>query len=300
MDIREILRRFNLLYTPESGEAYINNLRKIKNENEHHFNYQILTEMRNGTFPEDDDLYNVLPAVRDLLQVDEDCQSFSQFMEALMTDAQSLQSPDNAVRKVYNGFVSKKPQYWRLISPEEYLQALRHYSKMQSGLSGDCWQKKMPEWIDGVKVNIQQFIANSFLTSGSTLNFMELNSEKQNLYQLLWYNLSKDESIPYQPYDRTYEAERQFYKKYWHTFADYTGTNFDNNSATYETDAPLEGLFNLVAELYRNKMDVPKNLVTLNKLIDLVHGRGSLAHLFIKGGLAALNNIVGNTEEYNL
>jgi hypothetical protein len=283
MNIQETGREFNLLHTSDSGKVYVNNLRKIRNSNNHHFNYEILTEMRDGTFPQDDDLYDVLPAVRDLLQFDEGYRAFSQFMQALKTDAQSLQSPTNAIRKVYNGFVSKRLQYWHLINPTEYRRAIsvENWEKMEIA-DYDYWSKKISVWKGYVKVNIQQFIANSFLTSGPTFDPTETNSEKQNLLYLLWYNLAKDESIPYQSYDRTFEAERQFNQKYWHPFIDYTGTDFGDNVATYETDAPLEGLFNLVAELDKNKTDVQKNLVTLSKLIDLVHGRGSLSHLFIK------------------
>jgi hypothetical protein len=280
------------------GVEDTNNLREIRNANGHHFNYKILKEMRNGTFPEDDDLFNVLPAVREILQINEAYQSYSQFMKALSTDDKFLQSSSNAIRKTYNRFMAETPQRWYLIDPEEYLYALQRHSKVQSGLSDDYWKKKIFEWENGVKENIQQFAGNSYLISGPTLDPRDYNENDENLLNLLWYNLTGDETIPYKRDDlKRPHSDREFIKKYWNPFWQYIGTKFGdsdgNDIESYETDAPMEGLFNLVAEFDKNRMDADKNIVTLNKLIDVVHGRGSLSHLFVKGGVSALNKIAG-------
>lgn len=298
IDLKEDIRRFNFLskYNVSQPEAYIstNNLRDMINVNNYHFNYKILKEMKNGVFHKYDNLFEVIPSVKEILKIDEAYQTYSNFMMNLGTDAKSLKSSSNAIQKTYNKFVNGISQHWYLIEPEEYIYALKRYEKIQSDLSDNYWAKKIFEWEDGVKSNIQQFISNSYLVSGPTLDPRTYNENGENLLNLLWYNLSGDDSIPYRREDLSKShADREFIRKYWSPFVDYIGTKFGDDVDSYETDAPLEGLFNLVAEFDKNKMDYKKNLVTLNKLIDMVHGRGSLSHLFIRGGISSLDKISG-------
>ncbi|MDR1129874.1 MAG: hypothetical protein LBK96_02710 [Prevotellaceae bacterium] len=280
---------------------YTNNLREMTNKNNHHFTHKMLTEMKDGTF-NDEYLFEVMPAVKSILHLDEAYQSFSTFMEALNTDEQSLQSPSNAIRQVYEGFVSGEPQHWRLIDPVEYgaaINALTHgvAGSDKAGLhhkTEEHFQGKVNQWEDMIKYNIQQLAANSYLTSGPTLDPRDYNENGENLLNLLWYNLSGDDTIPYKREDlNRLRADGDFIKKYWKPFIDYIGTKFGDDTETYETDAPLEGMFNYVAEFDKNKMDTRQDITTLNKLVDLVHGRGSLSHLFIRGGDKGLDNIAG-------
>jgi hypothetical protein len=125
-DLEKLKRRLKFLneYNTEVSDVhYTNNLRKMTNKNNHHFTHKVLTEMKDGIF-NDDYLFEVMPAVKDILQLNEAYQSFSTFMEALNTDEQSLQSPSNAIRQAYDGFVSGEPQLWRLINIDPILCAV--------------------------------------------------------------------------------------------------------------------------------------------------------------------------------
>jgi hypothetical protein len=211
--------------------------------------------------------------------------TFPEFMQKLMTDETSLLRSDNAIRKVYEGFKSGTPQRWHLFEPEEYMRCIQQYSP-QSGAYDDCWAPRIAEWVANAKKNVLQFAANSYLCSGPTLEQDSENSQGQNLHALLWYHLTGDEEIPYRPGQCGNDslAERAFFDNYWRPFTKYIETKYGDGAETFETDSPLDGFFDIIADFDKNYPDYPKMLATLDKLIHLCHHRGTLAHLFVKGG----------------
>jgi hypothetical protein len=300
-------KRFQFLYgydpakggqQTETKVVYKNKLSEIKGNDKTVFTHTVLQEMREGKFDEKHLIFEALPSVKTLLLLDEEFQRFSEFMQSLRTDADALKSPDNAIRKVFQGFVSGKQQEWHLIEPEDYHMALRQYSynTPQSEAYDSYWAPKIMEWVEMAKLNVQQFVANSYLCSGPTLEQDSENNKGQNLMALMWFNLTRDKSISYKPHEcgKDSEKERAFFDKYWRPFTKYIKTRYGEGSETFESDSPLDGFFNLIAEFDANKGDFKQWLVTLNKLIDLCHNRGSLAHLFIRGGNEACARISNN------
>ena len=239
-----------------------------------------MTEIRDGRFDRQDDLLTFLPNVRYVLQSNEAYGRFASFMSSLRIEAKSLQEPSNAIRKVYLDFRNGTPQQWELIDPDEYFSALKNDKPLTTD--------KVSQWVAMAKENIKLFAANSYLTSGPCLDPRVTNSEGQNTLYLLWYYLTGDEQIPYQAKNRISKEElsareRYFNKKYWNPFVNYMGTSFGDGGKAFETDSTLNPLYDLVAELERYQMDADKNLVTLTKLIDIVHGRGTISYLFVEG-----------------
>ena len=293
MLLQEIIKACQFPYNPPNPVWYSNNLREMMSKTKVHFNYYLLKEIHDGVIDQNDELLTYLPNVKQVLQNDEAYQSFSQFMGALRIDQKSLQNPSNAIRKVYNNFVNGTPQKWELIDPDEYISALKSFSQPQSVASENDRSKKIRQWEEMTKVNVQQFAANSYLTSGPCLDPRITNSQGQNTFHLLWYYLSGDEKIPYQGKNRISNdelsaRERYFNRTYWIPFINYIGTSFGGGDMAFETDSTFNPIFDLIAELDRNKIDDHNSLITLNKLIDIVHGRGTISYLFIKGGINAL------------
>ena len=285
---KETINKFKFLtaYNPSQPVGYSNNLREMMSD--YHLTYELLSEIHDGKFDINNKLFTYIPNVSYIIQSNEAYQSFQKFMQLLRLDYNSLQNPQNLIRKTYNNFQNDKPQIWRLIDPEEYLQALKIFSTPKSGFPDNYWSKKIFEWEDMAKENVQQLAANSYLTSGPELDPRRINGNGENTFYLLWYNLSGDEKIPYKEEDRTNKEEyskreRYFNRNYWIPFTEYIGTSFGDVGRAFETDSTLNPIFNLVAEFERNKMEGDNSLLTLNRLIDIVHGRGTLSYLFVDG-----------------
>ena len=292
--INEATRRFNFLcnYKPDKPTNYKpQTLSEIKGNDKTIFTYNILQEMQNGVIDQKNILFEILHNVKDIL-LTEAYNTFSDFMSKLKTDKASLESSDNIIRMVFERFKSGNSQNWKLINPDEYLRCIQQYSyqKPQSGAYDDYWTPRIMGWVANAKDNIAQLAANSYLCNGPTLDRSDENSNGQNLHAILWYNLTGDEDIPYKPGDCTHytDKEKNFMDKYWGKFYTYTGTNF---SVAYETDSALDGFFNIVAEFDKNYSDPKKLFVTLDRLKNMCHNRGSFAHLFMKGGNEACTQI---------
>ena len=272
---------FNTIYFPANPDGYSNNLRDMTKKTKHHFTYDLLTEIRDGRFDKQDDFLTFLPNVRYILHSNEAYGRFASFMSSLRIEAKSLQEPSNAIRKVYLDFRNGTPQQWKLIDPDEYLSALKNNQSLTTD--------KVSQWVAMAKENIQLFAANSYLTSGPCLDPRITDSEGQNTLYLLWYYLTGDEIIPYQAMNRISKEElsareRYFNRTYWNPFVSYMGTRFGDGGPAYETDSTLYPLFDLVAEFEKYQMDADKNLVTLTRLINIVHGRGTISYLFVENG----------------
>ena len=295
--VEEVTKRFQFLYgyKPSKPTNYKpQTLWEIKGNDKTVFNHDVLMEMRNGKIDQKHVLFEILYNVKEIL-LTEAYNSFSEFMGNLRTDELSLQNSNNEVRRVYNGFVSGSPQRWKLIDPDEYLRCIQQYSyqKPQSGAYDDYWAPRIMEWVANAKDNVAQLAANSYLTSGPTLDQDSENASGQNLHALLWYNLTGDEEIPYKPGQCGNDSmtEREFFNKYWRPFTKYIQTSYGDGAEAYETDSPLDGLFNIVAEFDRHYSDPKKLFVALDRLKNTCHGRGNFGHIFMKGGNAACERI---------
>ena len=272
-------------YNPANPTNYApQTLDEIKRGDKTVFDHSLLVEMRNGNISKNHIIYEILDNVTDIL-LTEAYNTFSEFMEDLKTDKQSISNSNNIVRQVYEGFKSGRKQRWILIDPDEYLRCIQQYSYMkpQSGAYDDYWVPRIMEWVANAKDNVAQLAANSYLCNGPTLKRYEGNSNNQNLHALLWYNLTGDEKIPYRPGECTdsSEAEKVFFKEHWGAFFRYIGSNY---AEAYETDSALDGLFNIVAAFDKNYTDPKKLFVTLDRLKNMCHSRGGFAHIFMKGG----------------
>jgi len=269
-------------------------LLEIKRGDKTLFNHNVLVEMREGKIDRKHPLFEILHNVTDIL-LTEAYDLFADFMVKLKTDKMSLQSPNNEIRRVYQGFKSGTSQRWTLIDPDEYLRCIQQFSyqKPQSGAYEDYWAPRIMDWVANAKDNVAQLAANSYLTSGPTLDQESENSQGQNLHALLWYNLTGDEEIPYRPGQcgNDSPSEREFFDKYWRPFTQYIKTSYGEGAESYETDSPLDGLFNIVAEFDKNSQDFKKMLVTLDRLKNSCHGRGGFGHIFMKGGNEACAKI---------
>jgi len=220
-------------------------------------------------------IFEILYNVKDILYKKGAHDGFAEFMQKLKTDAISLQSPDNAIRKVYEGFKIGMPQKWHLIDADEY-----------ASISEEGDASRIVDWVAKAKENVLQFAANSYLCSGPTLEQESENSQGQNLHALLWYNLTGDEEIPYRPHQcgNNSPAERAFFDNYWRPFTNYIGTRYGDGAETFETDSPLDGFFNIIADFEKNRNNPKKLLEALDRLVNLRHQRGTLAHLFVNNG----------------
>ena len=109
----------------------------------------------------------------------------------------------------------------------------------------------------------------------------------------MWYNLTGDEEIPYRPGQcgNDSPSEREFFNNYWRPFTKYIQTRYGEGSETYETDSPLDGLFNVVAEFDKHSSNPKQLFVTLDRLKNACHNRGGLGHIFMKGGNEACARI---------
>jgi hypothetical protein len=297
-NIEETVKRFQFLSEYDTGKPtnYYDELKEYTKRVNRPLNHKMLSEMRGGYINEHRAILDLHPNINSILKIDEAYQNFSTFISSLKTDTASLQNPENSVRKVFNNFMNGTPQKWLLINPQEYHAALKHVMNSTAHrLGDDHWARKVSEWEDMVKHNIRQLAANSFLTSGPELNQGRINSNGENSHYLLWRNLSGDENIPVKREEITFEKAALFNDTYLDPFIDYIGTNQDHDGEAYETDSllSLNRLFDIVAEFDKNRMDANKNIITLNRLIDIVHGRGSLSYLFVKGGVESLDDIAG-------
>jgi hypothetical protein len=296
--INEAARRFNFLcgYDPSKPKNYkAPTLLEIKKGDKTVFNHTVLTEMREGKIDKTHPIFEILHNVTDIL-LTEAYDTFSEFMANLRTDTSSLQNSNNTIRQVYNGFKSGTPQRWVLIDPDEYLRCIQQYSylKPQSGAYDDYWVPRIMDWVANSKDNIARLAANSYLTSGPTLDPRDMNSKGEFKLNRLWYDLTGDKEIPLTKEESSTERSRYFNRTYWIPFTQYIGTDFgdsEDGSNAYETDSPLDGLFNIVAEFDRNYTNPKKLFTTLDRMKNMCHGRGSFAHIFMKGGNEACTRI---------
>jgi len=297
----EAARRCDFLfnYDPSKPTKYHKpqTLLEIKKGDKTVFSYDVLREMREGKIDKNHILFEILHNVRDIL-LTEAYETFASFMSNLRTDTNSVQNPNNVVRWVFQNFKSGTPQRWKLIDPDEYLRCIQQFSYQnpQSGTYEDYWAPKIGDWVANAKDNVAQLAANSYLTSGPSLDPRSVNANGELRLNRLWFDLSGgDKKIPLRRDENYYtEKDRYFNRTYWIPFTEYIGTNFgdsEDGSGAYETDSPLDGLFNVIAEFDRNKADFKKMLVTLDRLKNSCHGRGGFGHIFMKGGNEACARI---------
>jgi len=296
----EALSRFTSImnYNPSNPTGYKTpqTLLEIKRGDKTVFNHSILVEMRNGKIETKHPLFEILHNVKDIL-LTEAYDTFSEFMSKLKTDTMSVQNSNNVVRRVFMNFMKRQPQHWKLIDPDEYLRCIQQFSyqKPQSGAYEDYWVPRIMDWAANAKDNVAQLAANSYLTSGPSLDPRATNSKGELTLNRLWFDLSGDKKIPLKKDEEYFVAkEKYFNKTYWNPFTSYIGTNFgdsEDGSGAYETDSPLDGLFNVVAEFDKNYSDFKKMLVTLDRLKNSCHGRGGFGHIFMRGGNEACSRI---------
>ena len=262
-------------------------LMEIKRGDKTVFTYHVLQEMSEGKIDKKHVLFEILNNVKEILHT-EAYNSFSEFMTNLRTDTSSLQNANNEVNKTFLCFMNRRPQRWKLIEPDEYMRCIQQ-SGCQKPLSDtydDYWESRIMDWVANAKDNVAQLAANSYLTSGPTLNPRSTNENGELRLNRLWFDLSGDKKIPLIKEDSHGEKEKYFNKIYWVPFINYIGTNFGDSkdgSGAYETDSPLDGLFNIIAEFDKNYSDQKKMFVTLDRLKNTCHGRGSFGHIFLKG-----------------
>ena len=296
--IKETTNRFNFIcgYNSSKPTNYKpKTLLEIKGGDKTVFTYNVLQEMRSGKINQKHVLFEILHNVKDIL-LTEAYNTFSEFMGNLKTDKLSLQNSNNVIRKTFMGFMKRSPQRWKLIDPDEYLRCIQQYSyqKPQSEAYDDYWAPRIMEWVANAKDNISQLAANSYLTSGPTLDPRTTNENGENLLNRLWFDLTGDTQIPLFKEDCVGEKGKYFNKTYWIPFTNYIGTSFgdsEDGSGAYETDSPLDGFFNVVAEFDKNYSEPKKMFVTLDRLKNTCHGRGNFGHIFMKGGNAACEKI---------
>ena len=331
--IEETRRRFNFIsnYNPAQPENYRKTLREIKGDDKTLFNHDFLVKMREGKVKSNHPIFEILHHVNDIL-LTEAYNTFSEFMQSLRTDEQSLKNPKNAIRMVYNGFKSGNPQQWKLINPDEYKRCMTGYANRHSPLSGesgggmtytgkeasshfgpqsgafdDYWCPRIWDWVASAKDNVAQLAANSYLNSGPSLDPRVTNSKGELTHSRLWYDLSGDPKIPLTKEDNStivvnnegQEVTKQKYfdRTYWIPFVKYIGTDFgdsEDGEGVFETDSALDGFFNAVAQCDKHHNDCRKLFGALDFLIHVAHNRGSFAHLFMKGGNKACAWISNN------
>jgi hypothetical protein len=301
--IEETVKRFNFMSNYDVSKPYRYNrttLREIKGDDKTVFTYDVLIEMRDGKLNKKHPLFEILSNVTDILQLNEEFNSFSDFMQKLKTDSNSVQNSNNYIRKTYNNFKNGKPQHWQLIDPDEYLRCIQkftHFDKPMFGALEDYWTPRIYEWVSMTKDNVAQLAANSYLVNGPSLDPRIINSKGELTLNRLWFDLTNDKNIVYYKQDATKQSNSYFNKTYWMPFVNYIGTSFgdsDDGSGAYETDSPLDGIFNAVAGIDKNQSDPQQLFVALDRVIHIAHSRGSLAHMFVKGGNAALSKITNS------
>jgi hypothetical protein len=316
MNLYETIEKFNhiLGYNPSNPSGfsgsktygYTNDLVEAKKLTDRNMSFHILKELREGRGDAYKNMLHFIPNVRDILQLDEGVyRTYSQFLSQLQTDPASMQSPDNAVRKVYNRFIEGKPQSWNLIDPVEYKACLTATIKdILHQKAEEMWNRKVDQWEDNIKFNILQFIANSILTSGKELGVKRPHGERLKDLWNIWYLVSGDQQIPHYDKDgktmigETPANKEYFDTHYWRPFVDYIETSFsDDAGMSYETDSSINPLLDIVALFDKNPFDLSQKIVALNRVIDIVHGRGSLSYLFIRGGKPALDKIGASPED---
>jgi len=233
----------------------------------------------------------------------------------------SLEYPSNGsnevgseFKRIYADFEEDKPQTWKLIDPQIYGSDLS--AAMRDDLSDkaeDYFRSNVMNMAEKTKFNAAQFVANSMLTSGPTLKPKDADSKGDNYLVLLWHALTKD---PYLEYDNIVEYavssgqgtpdERTVRDTQYHrarAYANYFSSEYlksrdangkdEGSSPAKESDGNLNYMLELLAEMDRDPFDWQKVIISINKVVDLVHGRGSLAHLFVEGGDEALDKIAG-------
>jgi len=265
-------------------------LREIKGDDRTVFTHDVLERMRDGEIDERHPIFGILHHVKDILHQNEAYDSFSEFMRKLKTDANSLQNPDNYIRRVYEDFRNGKPQQWKLIDPDEYQQFF------QSDEFDACRQAQITGWIADAKDNAAQLAANSYLTSGPALDPRVKNSKGELTFYRLWHDLAGDEKITFFSENRN---DRHFDRTYWNPFVEYIGTDFgdsEEGAGAFETDSPLDGFFNIIAEFEKNPSDFKKMFAALDKLINIRHNRGRFIHLFMRGGSDACSKIAADNQ----
>jgi hypothetical protein len=287
-------------------DGWTNNLVEAKTQTKHTLNSYILKELREGRGEEYKNMLHFIPSVRSVLQLNEDIYGkYADFLKELDIDPMSLKNPDNAIRQVYNRFVEGKPQFWYLIDPQRYKDALLFTTKkLPYQREEKYWSDMVEEWADGVKKNILQFIANSILYSGK--KSLGATRDEKDLWNT-WFLLTGDGKIPhYNENGETvvkdengniitpksiFEYARYFLNNYLEPFEEYIETSLDSKvGMSYETDSSVNPLLDKVAELYEKDTVVGK-IVTFNKVMDIIHNRGSLSYLFVKGGKIALDKV---------
>ena len=325
--LEEAARRFtfNLNYDPAKPRNYPT-LREIKGGDATVFNHELLKEMREGRISPIHPIFEALPNVRDILQLNEAYDTFSEFMSKLRTDTNSVKNSNNVIRRVFQDFMKRTPQRWKLIDPDEYLRCMQQFShtyvnplgsfssgsgfekqRPQFGAEEDYWAPRIYDWIANIKDNIAQLAANSFLVSGPTVKKQKsgrvqydpraTNERGELTLNRLWFDLSGDKKIPLTNDEYQGPREKYFNRTYWTAFTEYIGTDFgdtEDGSGAFETDSPLDGAFDIVAEFDKNYSDPKKLFGVLDRIKNLAHGRGSFAHLIIKGGKEACSKITNS------
>jgi hypothetical protein len=212
------------------------------------------------------------------------------FVQSIKSDEVSLKDNNNAIKRTYLRFAAKQPQKWMLINPSEYHAALYECTIepwASATVTEEKWQPKVEDWEDMIKFNIQQFISNSILNRGPSFDETEETRDGKNIHAQLRYHLTGDEEITYH--------ENYFWFTYVNPFRKYIHTQYGNNSSSTETDSwtLVYAFIDYIKEFDKNHFDFRKNLVTINKIINIAHDRGPLASIFVNGGSDALDKIAG-------
>jgi len=246
-------------------------------------------------------------------------QSFSDFAKSIEYPHVGNERTGSMLKFVYDNYEKRKPQQWRLIDPQIYGSALVSvgdpalHAKREEFL-----QTWVLDSVEAIKFDVAQFIANSFLTSGPMADFRATDTDGYNLSAKLWFSLTGDPKLDektltnklreklirfdfdcendFPVYHETLVKElRHHLFSYIQDFSlEYLKSDpFDGSSSTFETDGDISYMVDLVASFDEKPFDWQAQLVIMNKIIDIVHGRGSLAHLFVRGGDDALDKIAG-------
>jgi len=243
-------------------------------------------------------------------------QSFSDFAKSIEYPHVGSEHTGSMIQFVYKNYEKRIPQQWRLIDPQIYGSALASvgdpalHAKREEFL-----QTWVLDSVEAIKFDAAQFIANSFLTSGPMADFRTEDTDGYNLSAKLWFSLTGDPKldekariarlreklISFDLEDEFPKYREELSKELRHTLFSYI-QDFSlkylksdpfNGTQSLETDGDISYIVDLIASFDEKPFDWQAQLVIMNKIIDIVHGRGSLAHLFVKGGDDALDKIAG-------
>jgi len=243
-------------------------------------------------------------------------QSFSDFAKSIEYPHVGSERTGSMLQFVYKNYKEGNPQQWRLIDPQIYGSALASvgdtalHAKREEFL-----QTWVLNSVEAIKFDVAQFIANSFLTSGPMADFRAADTDGYNLSAKLWFSLTGDPKLDEKTLAAKLEEKlislgreselpeyREILSKelrsrlldYIQDFSlKYLKSSPFDKSEALETDGDISYIVDLIASFDEKPFDWQAQLIIMNKIIDIVHGRGSLAHLFVKGGDDALDAIAG-------